>query len=92
MNVAVVGLGLIGGSLAKAFCRIDGSRVFVLDTDKEAVCRARLVGAMHKELTKENISECDYVFVALYPQATEAFMSEYAPFIKKDSVFNYIYV
>ena len=33
MTVGIVGLGLIGGSMAKAFSRAEGVRVLGLDTD-----------------------------------------------------------
>ena len=81
MKIAVVGLGLIGGSFARAFANLEGTTVYATDKDTETMARARLEEAVHGELTKENISECEFVFVALYPKATEAFLSEYAPFI-----------
>lgn len=85
MKIAVVGLGLIGGSLARAFMNIEGAEVYGLDSDEVTIARANLEGAMHALLTKENIGECDYVFVALYPKVTEQFLNEYAPFISKDA-------
>ena len=76
MKIAVIGLGLIGGSLAKAFKETGNAEVYALDKNEETMARARLEGALDEELTKENISECDFVFVALYPKATEAFLNE----------------
>jgi len=86
MKIAVIGLGLIGGSLAKAFKETGNTEVYALDKNEETMARARLEGALDEELTKENISECDFVFVALYPKATEAFLNEYAPCISKSGV------
>lgn len=85
MKIAVVGLGLIGGSLVRAFMNIENTTVYGFDRDKETMARARLEGAIHFEMTKENIGECDYVFVALYPKATEKFLEEYAPLISKNA-------
>lgn len=85
MKIAVVGLGLIGGSMARAFMNIEGTTVYGYDRDEVTMARARLEGALHTHMTKENIGECDYVFVALYPRATEVFLKEYAPHISKDA-------
>ncbi len=85
MKIAVVGLGLIGGSFAKAFAQKDNITLYCLDRDEETIARARLEGAMDELLTKENIGKCDYIFVALYPKATESFLQEYAPFISKNT-------
>ena len=84
MKIAVAGLGLIGGSFAKAF-KENNNTLYCLDRDEETIARARLEDAMDEVLTKENIGECDFIFVALYPKATEDFLREYAPFISKDA-------
>ncbi len=85
MKIAVVGLGLIGGSLAKAFAQVPDMLVYGFDRDDTTIARARLEDAMADTLTKENIKECDYIFVALYPKATEDFLKEYAPLISKST-------
>lgn len=85
MKIAVVGLGLIGGSLAKAFAQLPETLVYGQDTDDVTIARARLENAITTELTKENIRECEYVFVALYPKIAEKFLEEYAPFISKNA-------
>ncbi len=86
MKIAVVGLGLIGGSLAKAFYGLDNTEVLGLDRDEVTMARSKLVGAIHGELTEENISECDYIFIALYPKATGEFLLKYAPHISKKTI------
>ena len=86
MKIAVVGLGLIGGSLAKAFYGLDNTEVLGLDRDEVTMARSKLVGAIHGELTKENISECDYIFIALYPKAAEEFLLKYAPHISGETI------
>lgn len=86
MKIAVIGLGLIGGSVARAFKSLENVTVYGFDKDETTMARARLEGALHGEATKENISECEYVFIALYPKATENFLEEYSPFISKNAV------
>ena len=82
MKIAVAGLGLIGGSVAKAFMEA-GEEVFGCDRDEVTMARARLENAVTDEFTKENIGSCEFVFIALYPEATVEFMEEYSPFISK---------
>lgn len=84
MKIAVAGLGLIGGSVAKAFMEA-GNEVFGCDRDEVTMARARLENAITDELTKENIGSCEFVFIALYPEATVEFMEEYSPSISKDA-------
>lgn len=83
MKIAVVGLGLIGGSLARAFSSLEGFEVTAYDYDDVTMARAKLEKAIHGRLTKENIGCNDYIFIALYPKATEEFLEEYAPYISK---------
>ncbi len=85
MKIAVIGLGLIGGSLAKAFMGIKETYVYGYDRDEVTMARARLENAITCELTKENIAECDYVFAALYPEATQKFLKDYAPYISRNT-------
>ncbi len=86
MKIAVVGLGLIGGSIAKAFKDIKDVTLYGYDKDEVTMARARLEGAMDDEMTRENLSECDCIFVALYPKACEKFLSQYSPCISKDAI------
>ena len=83
MNIAVAGLGLIGGSTARAY-KAQGHSVFALDTDEAALGYAVLSGIIDGRLTEENMSCCDIVFVALYPEAAKDFLIKYAPFINKE--------
>jgi len=85
MKIAVIGMGLIGGSLAKAFMNVKDAEVFGYDLDNVTVARAKLENAMNHSLTKENIGQCEYIFIALYPKATEGFLEEFSPFISKNA-------
>ena len=86
MKIAVAGLGLIGGSLAKGFSSLPEAEVFGYDIDNQTVARSKLVGAIKDELTGENINECEYIFIALYPCATVEFLEKFAPMISKNTV------
>ena len=86
MKIGIVGLGLIGGSLAKAFQFNTDSDVFACDKDELSYKRAVLVNAIDGKLTEETLSECDFVFLALYPDATLEYMEENAKYIKRDAI------
>lgn len=86
MKVGIVGLGLMGGSLAKAISFGTEHTVWGTNRSPEAVKKALFVGAIEKELTKEDLSLCDLVIVSLYPQASIDYIKENATLFKKDSV------
>ncbi len=86
MTVGVVGLGLIGGSLAKAFKYETDSTVLGYDKDETTQRFATLVGAVDGELSAENVGLCDYLFLALYPGAIIKYLTEMAPYISKKCV------
>ena len=70
MKFGVVGLGLIGGSLAKSIQFHSNHQVFGADLNETTLLQARMVGAIDGELTDETLKTCDVVLVALYPQAS----------------------
>lgn len=86
MTIGIVGLGLIGGSLAKAFKFNSDYTILAHDINEVSYKRAVLVNAVDGKLTEENIGECDYIFIALYPAATIEYMEQNAHLIKKDAV------
>ncbi|MCL1845663.1 MAG: prephenate dehydrogenase/arogenate dehydrogenase family protein [Defluviitaleaceae bacterium] len=67
-RVGIVGLGLIGGSIAKAYKRTPGITVLGADCDASIVDFARLAEAVDAELTDADLKNCDVVFLAIYPQ------------------------
>ena len=75
MKIGIVGLGLIGGSLAKAY-KAAGHRVLAHNRSRSTLDFAMLSGAVDEELTKENIGDCDLVLVAVYPQAAIDYLKE----------------
>ena len=86
MKIGVVGLGLIGGSLARAFKILENVSVLGYDIDESTLLQSKLYGVTDEVLTKENMAECDYIFIALYPKATENFLADNIENIKKGAV------
>lgn len=86
MEIGIVGLGLIGGSLAKAISRNTDHTVYGTDLSDTVVRKAVLVDAIEQPLTDELLPLCDITIVALYPQATIDYVKAHADLFKKDSV------
>ena len=82
MTVGIVGLGLIGGSMAKAY-HAHGHHVLAADKNASVTEFAQLSGAVDGVLTHENIASCDVVLIAIYPEAAVNFLTENAQYFSK---------
>lgn len=85
MKVGVVGLGLIGGSFAKAY-KAAGHTVYASNRTKQTLDYALLAGAIDGELTDERLADCDLLLIALYPQITIDWLREHAPVISGNTM------
>lgn len=85
MKAGIVGLGLIGGSFAKAY-HVAGHTVLARELDRSVLSFAELSDAVDGELTKENIGDCDIILICVYPQAVIDFLDEMGPYIGKKPV------
>ena len=65
--VGIVGLGLIGGSLAKAIKAKTDYRVLGNDIRKDVLALARKQSVIDGELEDSSFGECGLIIVALYP-------------------------
>ena len=86
MTVGIIGLGLIGGSMAKAYKKNSDAVVLAADRDHTIVEYARLQGAVDGELTPEAIPSCDLILIALYPQAAIEYLTSIAHRISGDTL------
>lgn len=86
MIVGVVGLGLIGGSLTKAIKENTTNTVFGFDKDKSINSYALMDGSIDAVLDDENIGDCDFVLLSVYPKATVMYLKQKAHLIKKGAV------
>ncbi|MDE7243450.1 MAG: prephenate dehydrogenase [Oscillospiraceae bacterium] len=82
-TVGVVGLGLIGGSMAKAIHMYTDCTLFGYDTDGQVLSRALDEGVISAALTPERLPDCDLVIIALYPEATVAYVAAYRDQFRK---------
>ena len=85
MNVGILGLGLIGGSLARAYA-LDGHTVFAAEKDEAMLSFAMLAGAVHGKLDDKTISQCDLILLAIYPGGSASWLEENAPLISKNAL------
>lgn len=86
MKVGIVGLGLIGGSMAKSIKHRTGHTVYGIDLGEETMMMARMCGAIDGPLTADSLSECDLFLVAIRPQAAIDWVAENAPRIAKGAI------
>lgn len=85
MTVGVLGLGLIGGSLARAYAKA-GHRVLASERDTSILDFAQLTGAVAEPLTRQNISQCQLILLAIYADASASYLEENSPWISKDAL------
>ncbi|MGM9567541.1 MAG: prephenate dehydrogenase [Clostridia bacterium] len=83
MNIGIIGLGLIGGSLAKSIKAQTAHSVVGIDLNNETMTLARLCGAIDGVLDKDTVSGCDLLFLALSPQAAIDWVKDNASEISK---------
>lgn len=86
MKIGIVGLGLIGGSMAKSIKARTGHTVWGADLNRETMTLARMCGAIDAPLTEKNLPDCDIVLVAIRPAAAVAWVTAHAPRIAKHAI------
>ena len=85
MTVGILGLGLIGGSLARAYAKA-GHTVLAAEKDEAMLAFAQIAGAIHGELTDENIGSCDLILLAIYPAGSAAWLEEKAHLVSPSAL------
>ena len=77
MKVGVVGLGLIGGSAAKAY-KAAGHTVYGYDVNATVLGYAKLDGTIDDELAPATMKRCDLIVLATTPGAVISYLAENA--------------
>lgn len=80
MLVGIVGLGLIGGSFAKAYTKT-GHEVLAADVDESVLKFAEMSDIVDGELTRDKLKECDLILLCAYAGATVQYLEENGPYI-----------
>ncbi|MBE6584663.1 MAG: prephenate dehydrogenase [Ruminococcaceae bacterium] len=88
MNVGIVGLGLIGGSMAKAYRAYSNEhgldfKIYGSNRSRSIVDFAMLDGTLDGVLDEITIPMCDVIFVSLYPVASIEYLKKNSYLIAK---------
>jgi len=85
MTIGILGLGLIGGSMARAYA-MAGHTVLACEKDEQMLQFAMLAGAVHGKLTEETIPDCDLILLAIYPAGSAGWLEDHARFVREDAL------
>lgn len=85
MIVGIVGLGLIGGSAAKAF-KAAGHAIYAYDINESVTGFARLEGTVDEELSVANLSACNLLLLTATPKASADYLEKNAAKISSGTV------
>jgi prephenate dehydrogenase len=87
-NIAVVGLGLIGGSYAMALRQLNAGRIFGIDIDESVLDRAAGCGVIDEGASdaEKMLCKSDMVIIALYPRDTIEFIKNSAKYFKPGAI------
>lgn len=85
MKVGILGLGLIGGSLARAYAKA-GHTVYACEKDESMLSFAQLAGVVQAALDETNIGQCDLILLAIYPAGSAAWLEYNAKIVSKDAL------
>ena len=85
MTVGILGLGLIGGSLARAYA-LEGHTVYAIQRNETMLSFAMLAGAVHGKLDDATIPTCDLILLAIYPDGSAGWLEKNAHLISGDAL------
>ena len=85
MTVGICGLGLIGGSMAKAY-KASSHTVLGFDANNTTLGFCSLAGIIDGTLDETTIPSCDLILIALYPQMAVEYLKTIAPLVRRDAV------
>jgi len=80
MKVGILGLGLIGGSLARAYAK-NGHTVYVSVRNETMLEFAMLAGVVHGKLDETTLPCCDLILPAIYTGGSIQWLQENAKYI-----------
>lgn len=86
MNIAVVGLGIIGGSFAKALKKYTDHHIIGINRTQSVLERALEENAIDEIGTEESLRTSDVIILALYPQAAVDYIEKNGQYIKKGAI------
>jgi len=85
MTVGILGLGLIGGSLARAYAKA-GHTVYACEKNESMLGFAQLAGAVTEPLDSTNIGLCDLILLAIYSAGSASWLEENGHLISSEAL------
>lgn len=85
-KIVVVGLGLIGGSVAKALKLNTDHIVLGMDTQEDTLLDACSCGAIDGKASPEDLRTADVVYLCIYPESALEFAKENGPALKEGCI------
>lgn len=85
-KIVIVGLGLIGGSIAKALKLNTDHQVYGIDINEESLLDACSCGALDGKAGPEDLRTADMVYLCVYPETALEFVRTYGPQLKEGCI------
>ena len=86
MKIVVSGLGIIGGSMAKALKKYTDHYIYGINRSPEPLRKALECGAIDESADTSVLSQADMLILGTYPDAAVGFVAENAARIKKGCI------
>lgn len=86
MNIVVSGLGIIGGSLAKAIKKYTDHYVYGINRSREPLEKALACGAIDEIGDESALMKADVLILGIYPEAAVSFVKQNAEYINPSCV------
>lgn len=83
MKIGIVGLGTIGGSLAKSIKTYTQHEVYGADANEDAIAFARFTDVIDGVLDEGTFGSCDLLFLAIYPEMAVDYLQTVSPHLQK---------
>ena len=85
MKVGILGLGLIGGSMARAYAKA-GHTVYACEHDESILAFAKLAGVVNNTLDQTTIPNCDLILLSIYADASAAWLETHAHLVSANAL------
>lgn len=86
MNIAVIGLGIIGGSYCKTIKKLTDHHVIGINRTPEVAQKALADGAIDEIGTAKSLGKADLIILCMYPQACVDYIEKNGQYIKKGAI------
>lgn len=86
MNIAIVGLGIIGGSMAMAIKKYTDHYVIGINRTRATLKQAYECGAIDEMGSEQSLRNADLVILGLYPELAVEYIRQHGDKIKKGAI------